>query len=440
MKRIGNFLDWLNETPDGKLYAMVESAVAATEIEAIDETLPVLFERNDKFFSRVEKRPAQKVSNKAMRVPLELRPGGDFAHFDPDGGDLGLGDGPTYDQATLNVCFLRQAIQWTKKAEWATDDRRKAIIDSVRQLTTKGMAEFRRNLNSLSMTAGTGILGTINTVSTTTITNDTLALDGSSDGFNAKLLRYGIRVNIYDSTLATQRTTGTLPKITFYDLPNKTIRLDQTVSGITTTDKIVVAGVYGATPASLLGLQYHHNGASTGTWLGFTRSTTPEIRANRVAASGSFSVPFARLAMNKVGDRLGEDTKKATYAWMHPCQAQAYEAQGQLVSIIQKTSSEQGLNLYYGDSMQMAGVPVEQDFSQDKTRIDFVNFNNWARSEMYPVKFYQSSDGRRMFELRGASGGVATSDIFYICAAFQMYVRNPAMCVYIDTLTIPSGY
>src|ERR1700756_65758 len=169
--------------------ALVESQVTATELETIDETLPVLFERNDKWFTRIEKRPAMKVSNRAMRVPLELRPGGDFAHFDPDGGDLGVGDGPTYDVATLQPAHLRQAIQWTKKAEWATDDKRKAIIDLVRQLTSKSMQEFRRNLDSISMTDGTGTMGTITTVSTTTITNDTWLLN--TDGFNARLLRFG---------------------------------------------------------------------------------------------------------------------------------------------------------------------------------------------------------------------------------------------------------
>src|SRR6266487_3078023 len=335
--------------------ALVESQIAATELESIDETLPVLFERNDKFFSRIEKRPAMKVSNRAMRVPLEIRPGGDFAHFDPDGGDLGVGEGPTYDVATLQVAFTRQAIQWTKKAEWAVDDKRKAIVDVIRRLTSKGMAEYRRNLNALSMTAGTGVLATINSLSTTTLTNDTLTLDGSTDGFNAKLLRYGMRVNIYSSDLLTQRTTGTLPRITFYDLPNKVVRLDQTVASIAATDKVVVAGVYGASPTSIFGMQYHDNGASTGTWLSFNRATTPEIRGNRVAASGTFALPFARLAVNKVGDRLGEEKMKKMRAWMHPCQMQQYEAQGQLVTLIQKQTSDQGLNLYFGDNAQMAG-------------------------------------------------------------------------------------
>jgi len=418
--------------------ALNEQQVVATELEHVDEVLPTLFDRDDRFFARLEKRPTIKVSNRAMRVPLELRPGGDFAMYDPDGGDLGLGDGPTYDVATLQPAHLRQAIQWTKKAEWATDDKRKAIIDLVRQLTTKSMAEFRRNLDSISMTDGTGTMGTVTSLTTTTLTNDTILLN--TDGFNARLLRFGMRINIYDSTMATQRTNpGNLPKIIFYDLVNKTIRIDQTVTGITGTDKVVIAGVAGANPTSIFGVKYHHNNASTGTWLGFNRATTPEIRANRIAAGGSFALPFARRAINAVGDRVGEDTKVKMKAWMHPCQKQAYEAVGQLVSIIQKQAKDEALDMYFGDKMQMAGAPVEESFSWDKTRIDFIYEETWGRAEMYPCKFYDV-DGRKIFELRGASGGVATSQVFYICASFQEFVRNPAACVYIDTLTIPSGY
>jgi hypothetical protein len=417
--------------------ALNEAQIVATELEHVDEVLPTLFDREDRFFAKLEKRPVIKVSNRAMRIPLELDPGGDFAHFDPDGGDLGTGDGPNYQVATLQPAFLREAIQWTKKAEWATDDKRKAIIDLVRQLTSKSMQEFRRNLDSLSMTDGTGTMGTVTSLTTTVLTNDTILLN--TDGFNARLLRYGMRINIYNSTLATQRTTGTLPTIIFYDLANKTIQINQTVTGITGGDLVVVAGLNGANPQSIFGVKYHHSNASTGTWLGYNRATTPEIRANAVAAGGAFVLPFARLARNKVGDRVGMDTVKKVKAWMHPCQKQAYEQVGQLVSIIHKQPKDEALDMYFGDNMQMAGAPVEESFSWDKTRIDFIYEETWGRAEMHPCKFYDV-DGRKIFELRGASGGVATSQIFYITIAFQEFVRNPAACVYINTLSIPSGY
>lgn len=417
--------------------AFDEGRAVATELERVDEALPMLFEREDMFFATIEKRPVVKVSNRVMRVPLELYPGGDFAHFDPDGGDLGLGDGPTYDFATLQTSHLRQAIQYTKKAEWATDDKRKAIIDVIRQLTSKSMGEFRRNLDSMSMTDGTGTLGTITSLGTTNISNDTLLLN--TDGFNARLIRYGMRLNVYDSTLATQRTPGTLPKVISYDLANKTIVIDQTVANITGGDKLVVAGLSGANPTSIFGVKYHHSNSSSGTWLGFNRATTPPIRANRVAAGGAFTLPFARLARNKVGDRVGQNVATKVKAWMHPCQKQQYEQVGQLVSIIQKQPKEEALDMYFGDNMQMAGAPVKEHFSWDKTRIDFIYEETWGRAEMHPCKFYDV-DGRKLFELRGASGGVATSQIFYITASFQEFVRNPAACVYIDTLAIPSGY
>ena len=63
--------------------ALNEAQIVATELEHVDEVLPMLFEREDRFFARLEKRPVIKVSNRAMRISLELRPGGDFAHFDP---------------------------------------------------------------------------------------------------------------------------------------------------------------------------------------------------------------------------------------------------------------------------------------------------------------------------------------------------------------------
>jgi hypothetical protein len=110
-----------------------------------------------------------------------------------------------------------------------------------------------------------------------------------------------------------------------------------------------------------------------------------------------------------------------------------------LVSVIQKSAKEESLNLYFGDGMQMAGAPVKTSYSWDKTRIDFVLNEVWGRAEMHPAGFY-TVDGRKIFELRGASGGVKTSQIFYITASFNLFVNNPAACSYISGLTVPTGY
>lgn len=418
--------------------AMTESQTVGIQVEKVNKKLSQLFDLEDTFFSQLEKSTtAQKVSNRAMRIPLKLRPGGKFGHFNPDNADMGVGSGPTYDKAVITVAHLKYAVQWSKLVEWATDSDEKAIVSAYQDLIAGAMPEFRRHVNALCMTGGNGVLGTITTTSNSAgVDTDTL----TTDGFGVKLLRFDQPINVYDSTLATHRTSSGEVSLTFYDLPNKTIK-HPTVTGIVAGDKVVVSGVSGASPVSILGVPYHSTNASTGTWLGFDRSTTPEIRANRVNAAGALALPFPRLAINKLGDRVGRKNVagKGIKAFMHPCQKQAYEGLGQLVSIIQKTAKDESLDLYFGDGMQMAGAPVEDDFMWDKTRIDFLPMSLWGRAEMKSASFYEVG-GRKTFELRGVSGGVQTSQIQYITVSFNIFNQNPACLSYIDALSVPAGY
>jgi len=425
--------------------ALVESQVVANELERVEPTVPTLFDRDDTFYSTIEKKNVQVISARDMRIPLELRPGGRFGHFDTDGGDMGLGEGPTFDKALINTVNMRFAVQWTKKAEWATDDNRKAVLNTLRHLLAKAMPEFRRNVDALCQTDGTGVLGT---VSANSLVGGKDVLTLASDGFGVKLLRFGQAVSVYNSTLTTRRIHTTLGSfngyapIDLHDLANKQIRLNGTTgAGITVPgDKIVVEGTTSTPPVSMFGVPYHHNAASAGSWLGFDRALNPEIRANQVNAnSGGLALAHARLAINKIGDRIGQNNGYKPVAWMHPCQKQAYEELGQLVSVIQKQPKSEALDMYFGDNMQLAGAPIKTSFAWDKTRIDFIISELWGRAEMKPAKFYDV-DGKRIFEMRGATGGVATSQIFYITASFNLFLMNPAAGSYISGLAIPAGY
>jgi len=418
--------------------AVVESQVTALELERVLPKIRVLFERDDKFFANIKKRDVEKISNRQMRVPLELRPGGSFQYFGPDGGDLGRGGGPTWDKAVLTSVFLSENIEYTKLTEWSTDSDRKAITNAVRRLTATALDELRRQLDGQMMQAGNGVIGTVSTYTVgTPAGSDTLTF--ATDGFGANLIRFGQTIQVFDATLATNRGSAT---VTFYDKENKQIQITPSIPAGVATDLIVTNGI--ASPLSLpalFGVPYHHSNASTGTWLGFSRANTPEIRSNRVnAASAALSLPLPRLAINKIGNRVGIDNNFTPNAWMHPAQQQAYEEIGQLVSIIQKTAKDgESLDLYFGGRMQMAGAPVKTSFQWDKTRIDFVADEVWGRGEILPLDFY-TTDGRKIFEIRGASGGVATAEIFYMVIGTQTFVNNPAATSYIDVLAVPTGY
>jgi len=284
------------------------------------------------------------------------------------------------------------------------------------------------------MQPGNGVIGTV-TSDTPAGGSNVIVL--TTDGFGARLMRYGQTVQVFDSTLATNKGSGT---ITNWDVENKTVSITPQIASVTGGDLIVTSGI--SSPASLpalFGVPYHHSNASTGTWLGFTRSTTPEIRSNRVnGLSAALTLPLPRLAINKIGNRVGIDNDFNPEAWMHPAQKQAYEEIGQLVSIIHKQPKDESLNMYF-ESMQMAGAPVKCSFNWDKTRIDFFVKDVWGRAEILPIGFY-TSDGRKIFEIRGASGGVAAAEIFYMTVGTQTFVSNPAATAYIDLLSVPSGY
>ena len=415
--------------------AVVESQVAALELERVLPKIRVVFERDDKFYSNIKKREVEKISNRQMRVPLELRPGGSFQYFNADGGDLGRGGGPTFDKAVLTSVFVSENIEYTKLAQWSTDDERKSITNGVRRLTATALDELRRQLDAQMMQPGNGVIGT---VTTDTPAGGSNVITLTTDGFGARLMRFGQTVQVFDATLATLRGSGV---ITQWDVENKTISITPQIAGVIATDLIVTNGISAPTSLpALFGVPYHHSNASTGTWLGFSRSATPEIRSNRVNAGGAaLSLPLPRLAVNKIGNRVGIDNSFKPNAWCHPCQKQAYEEIGQLVSIINKTAKEESLNMYFGDGMQLAGAPVKDSYNWDKTRIDFVTDEVWGRGEILPIGFY-TTDGRKIFELRGPSGGVMTADIFYMVNGMQTFVSNPAATAFIDVLAVPTGY
>lgn len=416
--------------------AMTETQVVAAELERVDPRVPLLFERDAMFYANIEKRPVEVISSRDMRIPLEIRPGGYFGYFDTAGGDLGRGAGPTFEKAIINTVSFRYAVEWHKKTQWSTDDSRKSVVNAVRHLLATAMKEFRRSVDANLMTKGDGALATVTSQTGTVVTC-------STDGYGTRLLRIGQKINFYDATFATSYTPLDTDEreILSIDHAAKTFTYSGATiaAGIVAGARVVASGLRGANPTGILGVPYHHDDSSSGAWLGLSRSAYPEVRAGRITASGALDLPHPRRALNKIGERLGIENGVKMSAWMHPCQVQSYEEQAQLLMQIDKTpSATQGADLYF-EMKQLAGVPIKQHFNWDKTRVDYIVDEVWGRAEMHKAGFYEE-EGRRMFEVRGPSGGVAAATMFYLVASFNTYTNNPPACVYISDLTVPTGY
>src|SRR6266568_2090956 len=92
--------------------------VVALQLEKVRDKVPLLYERDDILHTMIQQRgDVEKISSRAMRLPLQVNPGGKAGSYNADGGDLGRGSGTLYDVATVSPIFFRFAIEITKLVE-----------------------------------------------------------------------------------------------------------------------------------------------------------------------------------------------------------------------------------------------------------------------------------------------------------------------------------
>lgn len=421
--------------------SQTETDVAATELELVEPALPQLMEVESSFYGNVKNKKVKVISYKEMRIPMKMWPGGKSGSFTPtSSGDLGRGTGPKYDEAVLTPVHTKHAIEWDLKSEWATDERRKAIVQSVRETVAEATDEYDRFLDCCVISGGgNGILGTISSAANNSPAGyDRYTMDSE---YGADLLRYGHDVTIYQSGLSAVRHADVTEKsITNIDYASKTFDLATLGANIGQAGDVVVhSGLSGASPTSFKGVGYYASSASTGSMLGMDRAVYPQIRANSVNAAGSLALSHARLAQNKVKLRLGMNKFKGVVAWMHPCQKQAYEELGQVAQVINRSGgSPQPLDMYF-DVQQIAGAKIMEHIHWSKKRIDFMDMSIWGRGQVAAVQWFKT-EGRRVHNIYAASGGLAPVFGSYIVSAFNYFVENPGLLSYVYGLTVPSGY
>jgi hypothetical protein len=419
--------------------AQANANVVALQLEKVRDKVPLLYERDDILLTMIQQRgDVEKVSSRNMRLPLQVNPGGKAGSYNADGGDLGRGSGTAYDVAQVSPIFFRFAIEITKLVEYATTGRDRAIENATKREVANGMKQFRAFLDKLMQTAGNGVLGTINSIASTTFT--------MTVPYGAALVYPGQTIQIYDTTLTTNRNVAasvTTTVLSADPINAQTITVDNVPAGTVATDVIVHDGLTGAQPVSLFGIKYHQNNATTGTWLNLNRATYPnQLQTPRVNAGNAALTPSnVRLAINKVRKSLGINHISKLIAYMAVEQEHAWENLGITVSQIIKEGGSDGndLDLLFSGRKTMSGIPIKSSVNADQTRVDFLDLSHWGRAVLKDIDFYEVN-GNTVFPIYGASGGIAASYIFYFDTAFQVWDDSPRTGAFIDMLARPSGY
>lgn len=423
--------------------AQANANVIALQLEKVRDKVPLLYERDDILLTMIQQRgDVEKVSSRNMRLPLQINPGGKGGAYSPDGGDLGRGSGTAYDVAQVTPQFFRFAIEITKLVEYATAGKEKAIENAAKREVANGMKQFRAFLDKLMQTAGNGVLGTINAVAGSVLT---MAVPNG-----AALVYVGQTIQVYDATLTTNRNiaSGVVTTVLEADpITAQTITVDNLPPGTIATDVIVYDGLSGPQPIGLYGIKYHQNNATTGQWLGLNRPTYPvQLRTPAVNAGNSALVPsYVRLAHNLQRKSLGISAvpSKNLMAYMALEQEHAWENLGIAISQIIKEGGAGGgaddLDLLFTGKKTMSGIPIKSSINADQTRIDFLDLGHWGRAVMVDIDFYEV-DGKTVFPIYGASGGLAASYLFYYHVGFQVWDDSPRSGSFIFTLARPAGY
>lgn len=413
--------------------AQTQANVAALFKETYREVIPVLFEAEKDFCSNIQSRAdVERAGPRTLRLPKKMSNGGQFRTFSPDGGDMGRGNAAVYDAAVLTPLPTLIALEQNKSVKWNTANDSIAVHNAAKDLLTDGMEEYKTHLDRHLMTSGNGVLAVSASAAGTVVT--------MTSPIGSRLLRPNNNYTVYDTTLATNRGMAFCTSV---DYPNKTATFSSLPAGyVAGSDCFLVDNITGATPTWLYGIKYHHNAAVTGNWMGMNRATYPQIRTPAVTAAGALAPYHIRLIKSLMELNRGPKVwQNGKWQWfIPPAQRQAYEDIGISQTRYDRGSDHPGMEAMFNvDKLSIDGMSVLCSTNADPSRMDLIDWKNWGRGETLPVGLYTVEDDS-VFQIYGASGGLAAAEITYIAQIAQYFVDDPSRAGYVASLTVPTGY
>jgi hypothetical protein len=402
------------------------------EVEDLALSASVLWKR----FKSTQKKD---VSGRLARVPTMPSRGGKPRVANLDGGDLGLGSGPTTIPGQVTTTTLIMAWSYTKEAEYATDSDEKAIEDFAtltRSIAPKAFADFMD-----TVIQGNGS-NTLDTIVSTVVTGSNIT------GFvvnNANFFLDDQDLDIW-SALGTASPVASIT-IESTDILNNTIWLANPIPtslGITAGYLLLVSGSPGQANTGVFGLRYYQVGTNTGNWLGIQRSAWPgKYLVPTLAVNGSLTPQVVRAIFSLVELSKGEEVIEGEGMFGH-CNVDVRDAWEQNALLVQRID----YNVAKGDTSEdmlkrkaattIGGRELLVNPRALPGYLDILKEKNLFRIETVPTDFYDVA-GQTLFPLYGQSGGIAASLVFYMIWQGQLAVVQSREGAFLSGITIPTG-
>lgn len=380
-----------------------------------------------------------------FRIPLKMRPLGQFGAANYSGGSIGTGGDGDIQQFSQTYFPMKVVYQLNYDTVKGSADKELHRFNAWKDSMKEGIPLFQRCLDVSwhSIGGSQGIVGIVTAVNGTTLTLDNVNC--------ADLIVEGQGYEIYDSTLVTQRTSAVtpdnLPIASGVDRNNKTVTFTN-LGAITPVagDRITFRGA-GATPTWVNGLQYFNDSSTSGNLLGLSRSTYPQIVANSVGnTSTQFALESVLLLKHQIKQNRGEVPK------LVGLMPNAQEAVINLSIVTQSTFMRTEVSQSAIDPLpQMAnmqpfaGIPHMNDLHQPRNRVDYVDRESWGYVFLdgaSPDFYKQPGSDSIFFAPYVVSGSTATpafATMWALTCEQNYYCCDARKQGYI-TASVPNGY
>lgn len=368
---------------------------------------------------RIQKNTSVKpVSDRPTRVPTMPSRGGKPRVGNMNGGDMGIGSGPTQVPGQLTTTCYIHAFSYTAQAAYATDSDEKAIENFatlIRSIAPKQFADF---LETTLQTDGSNTLDTIVTV----VTSGGLQVGVTVN--NANFFLEDEDIDVWTSVGGTFVTTVTVQTPDIFQntlwftnpLPASTIAAGQ---------KLLVNGASGQSNSGMFGLRYYQVATNTGNWMGVQRSSWPgKYVAPTIAVNGALTPQIGRAIQSQIELKVGPEKADENELIAH-CNVDAQDAWEQNALLVQHIDmamlkGDESVDMLKRKSPgQIGGREFLINPRALPGYIDFLALKNGFTIETKPIDFYDVG-GQTLFPIIGGSGGLTSSYVFYMVYEGQL--------------------
>jgi hypothetical protein len=299
------------------------SVIAPALQQMVAGALRDQFEQETATYTLFEKADGPEfVNGKGFRVPSYLRPPVGV-HGISEGGSFNQPGAETYDDMFVYPMNMSMAFELTGKTLRNAKDE-SSMIKGLNGLMEKRMMALKKEANRQVFNDGSGLRAVVDSTATataTTITFTSAAASTFGQTKGARHLEVGETYDVYDSTLATYKST-----VRVLSKTGTTATINAGVSGGATADVYVLSNSLYKMPRGLA----HIVNNDTGTFQLQSRNTYPQLRAVVTDLNGAaISVQDFTKTKNLLISRAGVGKAKTVMAINSLAQDDALRRLGQ---------------------------------------------------------------------------------------------------------------